>query len=207
MAQQERAIQTRWTVLQAAAAVFAEHGYSSASMAQILASAGVTKGALYFHFPSKEHLAKAVVAEQAHLLTEGAFDAAPGIQALIDMSHMFAEGLRTDPVARGAVRLVIEYGSFSSPDPTPYLQWIEAVRGPLAQAREIGQLRAEVDIDSTAEAVVGMFTGIQLISEVLSGRADLGRRITSLWELLLPSLLVPEAMAGLRLEGSRLAVG
>ncbi|MDH6117272.1 ScbR family autoregulator-binding transcription factor [Kitasatospora sp. GAS204B] len=202
MAQQERAVQTRSKVLEAAAQVFAEHGYASASMAQILATAGVTKGAVYFHFSSKEDLAKAVVAEQANWLAGGESAEGSGLQGLIDLSHRFAHGLRTDPIARGAVRLVIEYGSFSSPDPTPYLQWIAGVRALLLVAREEDALRDGVDVDAAAEALVGMFTGIQLIAEVLSGRQDLDRRITSMWELVLPNLARPEALPELRLEGS-----
>lgn len=48
-------------VLEAAAQVFAEHGYATARIADILKAAGVTKGALYFHFDSKEALAKGVL--------------------------------------------------------------------------------------------------------------------------------------------------
>lgn len=61
---QERAQRTRRRVLVAAAGVFAQRGFARASMAEILDAAGVTKGALYFHFPGKEALAKAVVQEQ-----------------------------------------------------------------------------------------------------------------------------------------------
>lgn len=61
MAQQARAIQTRRSILVAAAAVFDERGYSSATISEILARAGVTKGALYFHFTSKEDLALGVM--------------------------------------------------------------------------------------------------------------------------------------------------
>ncbi len=53
MARQERAVRTRHAVVQAAAQVFAERGYAAATIAEILDRAGVTKGALYFHFDSK----------------------------------------------------------------------------------------------------------------------------------------------------------
>jgi len=42
---------------------FAEHGYAQASTEAIVQMAGVTRGALYHHFQSKEGLFKAVVAE------------------------------------------------------------------------------------------------------------------------------------------------
>ncbi len=55
---QDRAILTRQAILTAAAGVFEERGYRAATISEILARAGVTRGALYFHFPSKEDLAE-----------------------------------------------------------------------------------------------------------------------------------------------------
>lgn len=56
---QDRSVRTRQTILSAAARVFEERGYQMATISEILTAAGVTKGALYFHFPSKEDLARA----------------------------------------------------------------------------------------------------------------------------------------------------
>lgn len=64
MAKQDRAIRTRHTILVAAASVFEERGYQAATITDILTTAGVTKGALYFHFQSKEDLAYGVMAAQ-----------------------------------------------------------------------------------------------------------------------------------------------
>ncbi|MFD6414028.1 TetR family transcriptional regulator, partial [Nocardia asteroides] len=50
---QDRAIRTRRNILEAAAKIFEERGYQAATIAEILGAAGVTKGALYFHFSSK----------------------------------------------------------------------------------------------------------------------------------------------------------
>lgn len=64
MARQERAVRTRRAILEAAASVFDERGYEAATIADILTRAGVTKGALYFHFSSKQDLARGVLDEQ-----------------------------------------------------------------------------------------------------------------------------------------------
>ncbi|MFD8655358.1 TetR family transcriptional regulator, partial [Streptomyces mirabilis] len=60
MVRQERAVRTRRLILDAAASVFDERGYEAATIGEVLARAGVTKGALYFHFPSKRALAEGV---------------------------------------------------------------------------------------------------------------------------------------------------
>src|ERR1700709_2702116 len=57
---QARAVATRETILAAAAHEFATEGYQAASLSKILERSGVTKGAMYFHFASKEAMARAV---------------------------------------------------------------------------------------------------------------------------------------------------
>lgn len=64
MAKQDRAIRTRRAILEAAAIVFEKQGFQAATITDILKMAGVTKGALYFHFQSKEALAHGVLNEQ-----------------------------------------------------------------------------------------------------------------------------------------------
>src|SRR5258706_16027169 len=52
---------TRERLLQAASREIYRSGFQSAGLDTILASAGVTKGALYYHFKSKEALGYAVL--------------------------------------------------------------------------------------------------------------------------------------------------
>ena len=54
---------TRRIILQAAFDSFHRHGFHASGLADILASTGVTKGALYHHFPNKLALGQAVVDE------------------------------------------------------------------------------------------------------------------------------------------------
>lgn len=54
---------TRTRVLAAAARVFAQHGYQGASLDQVAADAGLTKGAVYWHFASKSDLFLALMQE------------------------------------------------------------------------------------------------------------------------------------------------
>src|SRR6202020_866644 len=54
---------TRERLLQAASREIYRSGFQSASLDTILAIAGVTKGALYYHFDGKEALGYAVVEE------------------------------------------------------------------------------------------------------------------------------------------------
>src|SRR5215475_3892115 len=55
---------TRASILQTAATIFAERGYTDTTLAELIARSGLTKGAFYFHFASKEQLALAVLEEK-----------------------------------------------------------------------------------------------------------------------------------------------
>lgn len=56
MRKQERAEETRRRILEAARQVFAGQGYQATGVAEICQRAGVTKGAFFYHFPTKQAL-------------------------------------------------------------------------------------------------------------------------------------------------------
>ena len=57
--------EVRSRVLEAAGAVFAERGFAAASLDQVAAAAGFTKGAVYSNFGSKDELFLALMEEEA----------------------------------------------------------------------------------------------------------------------------------------------
>ncbi|MDJ0392876.1 ScbR family autoregulator-binding transcription factor [Rhodococcus sp. G-MC3] len=190
---QQRAENTRQAVLVGAARSFEKFGYGTASLTTILASAGVTKGAMYFHFSSKEDLAHAVIGAQHQMAMEGSrlvVEQVPvALDALILVSQEMARQLVDEPVARGGMRLTLEIGSIQGPVQRPYFDWIESIRTLAERASREGDLAAGVDVDALAKFIVGAFTGVQTLSEVLYGRADLYARLTEMWELLIPGVV------------------
>ncbi|MFF2275418.1 TetR/AcrR family transcriptional regulator [Agromyces sp. NPDC058126] len=60
----EQRDRTRTEIVRLATARFAEHGYAGVALEELMAEAGLTRGALYHHFGSKQGLFQAVV-EQA----------------------------------------------------------------------------------------------------------------------------------------------
>ncbi|MFF9512299.1 TetR family transcriptional regulator [Streptomyces sp. NPDC014724] len=57
---QARSRRTCQRLVHAGAEMFNRNGYANATLGQIAGAAGMTKGALYFHFASKDGLADAV---------------------------------------------------------------------------------------------------------------------------------------------------
>ncbi|GAA0298653.1 ScbR family autoregulator-binding transcription factor [Streptomyces polychromogenes] len=186
---QERAEITRQAILDGAAIAFDHAGFGGTSLSDVVKHAGVTKGALYFHFPSKQALARTLVDEQFQVSEHVPAIEDPGLQTVIDLTHRMASGLRTNVRIRAGIRLVIEFGSFTDPDPAPYNAWIETCRSCLTPAQERGDVLPSVDVDDLATFLVGSFTGIQVTSHVRTGREDLHARIVDLWNLLLPGIV------------------
>ncbi|MFI6153229.1 ScbR family autoregulator-binding transcription factor [Kitasatospora sp. NPDC051170] len=197
MARQARALATRQAVLLAAAEVFDERGYAAATMAEILERAGVTKGALYFHFRSKEELALAVIEGQGAWIATWVPRSDSPVQKLIDLGYSFAHALQEDALVRGSIRLTIEHGSFTQPQRAAYQGWMDLVAELLGQAAAEGDLHPGIDPAAAAGVITGAVTGIQLSSQVLTDRRDLVPRMTTMWTLLLPGLVQPHALARL----------
>ncbi|MFF9014996.1 ScbR family autoregulator-binding transcription factor [Streptomyces sp. NPDC014870] len=193
---QERAVRTRELVLRAAAEVFDESGYIGASITKILDRAGVTAGAVYFHFRSKEGLARAVILEQAADLQfpegEG------GLQQLLDMTGYLAVEMQHNTLLRAGVRLAVEQGVVGPQEYTIYEWWADRFHQEFVRAREMGQLLDDVDVAAFSQLLVAAYTGTQVMSQLATGRADLPRRISDMWRCLLPALAPAEVIAELR---------
>ncbi|UFR03534.1 TetR/AcrR family transcriptional regulator [Streptomyces sp. Go40/10] len=198
MAQQERGIRSRRSILEAAAVVFGERGYDAASTNEILARAGLTRGALYHHFPSKEAIAAALAQAHGEALVVPDPDQPVKLQSVIDLTLAFSLRLQTDMVLRASVRLAVERSSFSMSSQTPYNQSITLVEDLLRQADKQGELLPGTDLSEVASTIVGAYTGLQVMSEVYSSRQDLPARISALWRLLLPGLAAPGMLPRLR---------
>ena len=68
MARQVRSEVTRRKIIDAAIDVFGEVGYAAAGWGTIIERTGMTKGALYHHFDSKDSLASAIIEEGSETL-------------------------------------------------------------------------------------------------------------------------------------------
>lgn len=200
---QERAKATRTAVLLAAARVFESRGFAAATISDILAEAGVTRGALYFHFDSKEGLAREIVSGHVSWQGRGGDRVRNPIQRLIDHSHAFGMALRTDPIAQASIRLTLERNACETEVLSSYGGWVADLEAILTEARAAHLLLDQVSPDSAVRLISSVMLGAQLISECTTGRADLADRIEEIWRLLLPVLVEPTVIDdGLQLGGS-----
>ncbi|MBP2585563.1 MULTISPECIES: ScbR family autoregulator-binding transcription factor [unclassified Streptomyces] len=201
MAQQARAIRTRRAILESAAAVFAERGYERTTIGEILVRAGVTKGALYFHFASKEDLALGVL--DAQMLDEPLTPQPVKLQELVDQGFLLAHRLQRDALVRASVALALDSGATGVDRAAPFKAWIDQVSEVLTVAKARGELLVHVDVTDTAELFSGAFAGIQTMSQILCDRKDLTHRVLVLLRHVLPTICTPALLTTLEMTEER----
>lgn len=143
MVKQERALRTRANVLRAAAAEFNRSGYDGTSLSKVSKAAGMSVGALTFHFSTKAELADAVL-EEGWSVTRTALDRitkepTSPLRTLIDLTLELARLMEENVSVRSAARLAQEL-----PTAPPWSgSWLPAVRELLDEAHRTGQLRED----------------------------------------------------------------
>ncbi|MEU6127368.1 ScbR family autoregulator-binding transcription factor [Streptomyces sp. NPDC047123] len=190
MVQQERAARTRESVLRAAAEVFAEEGFVPATISRISRRAGVSAGALHFHFAGKQALARAVEAAAlaaVHRIT-GQADAEHGgaLQRLIAAEHALMRAVEQDAVVRAGFHLVGPAPWRTDPLDLrgAWQRWVESL---LHAARREKTLAPEVVPAKVAALVVAATVGFASLG--LKDPAWISRRtLERYWDLLLPRL-------------------
>ncbi|CAG7628482.1 TetR family transcriptional regulator [Rhodococcus wratislaviensis IFP 2016] len=193
MTQQSRAEATRRATIEAAAEVFAANGYANTNLADIISHPGISKGAVYFHFTSKETLARATIDEQ-HATSMAACrnlldTALPPLESLISMSLLMVDQLLTSPLTRAGVRLTGEIGDARGTVTDPHREWVELVATIADRAIDAGDLLPDTDSEDFANFLVAAFDGVRMWSTHGNTTRDLPIRTEQLWTFVLPGIV------------------
>lgn len=201
MVPQARSEATRQKILDAAIDLFGEVGYSAAGLGEIIDRAGMTKGALYHHFDSKEALATAII-EQGSDLTRDAFrqvceSSSPALENLIHGVFVVTDLLVSDKTARTAEQLTRGLAEFNSAASRVWTSQLEAITTQARLASEQGDLRDGLDPAMVSESILNAMLGAQLLSQTAEGNGHITRLTRSL-ELLLPAIVAETSLAYFR---------
>ncbi|WP_016910021.1 ScbR family autoregulator-binding transcription factor [Streptomyces xiaopingdaonensis] len=194
MVKQQRSARTRERLVAAAAEEIAEHGFARATLADVSRDAGVTKGALFGHFATKDQLAGAVQSRSQDLLETAVEELTEGepyiLQVLVDLSHFLNTVLRDDPFVRASVRISRER---AQGDPTP-LDFFSLCFGRLWRLLELARKNGELGpavADASARALVtAVVSGVETLTWVGVPRDEVEEWLSRLWALVLPLLAV-----------------
>jgi TetR/AcrR family transcriptional regulator, transcriptional repressor for nem operon len=159
---------TRERLLQAAFREVYKSGFQSAGLDAILAEAGVTKGALYHHFGSKEALGYAIVEEIIGPDNRGQWlGPLQNSKDPIDTLIGIVQGLSVRHEAvRGGCPLINLAQEMSPLDPgfrkrleAVFHAWQEGIASVLREGQMHGKVRRDVDPTETASFLIAMVTG------------------------------------------------
>lgn len=203
MTKQERGARTRHALIRSAAALFERHGYARTRLAEISSDAGVSPGALHFHFRNKAAVADAVEAAAARALRDAAYRAAQrrpnALQALTDISHTFAFLLSQDVVVRAGFQL--GHDAVRSPGLGLRQEWEDCVERLLDRALEEGSLAEGVPLEPLTATVVAATTGFEVLGRT-NGKWLSRHSLTGFWQLLLPRVATSKVLSTLTPGGA-----
>ncbi|HJP27638.1 MAG TPA: TetR/AcrR family transcriptional regulator [Dehalococcoidia bacterium] len=138
--------QTRERILEAAEAVFADNGYHNAIVDEIGKRTSMSKGGIYFHFPSKEDLFFAVMDRLANKLVRRTEKAAAKTDSPLEAAEAALEAvLSALSVQKRLARLLITQGysmgnAFEAKRAEMFDRFARVISGHLDEAKGTGQI-------------------------------------------------------------------
>jgi TetR/AcrR family acrAB operon transcriptional repressor len=204
----EEAMLTREQLLDAAEHVFRARGVGHASLAEVADAAGVTRGAVYWHFQSKAALFQAMVerAEMSHDASLRKMAADADADPLAALRAALVESLRrvaTDDRTRRVYDVVFLRCEYTDDLASVREQTLrsrrycyEQIERTLGAAVARGQLPAHLDIDCATRGLYAYIGGLMRDSLELPAQIDLARNAEALVDTYLRGLQhAPAALA------------
>jgi AcrR family transcriptional regulator len=218
-----RGERTRSRIIRQCAAVIDRLGFHGATLNEMVDATGLTRGAFYFHFDSKDALAAAIVQEQAELwprLLKAVVTARPDpLGRLMHFAFASAALHQSEVVVRAGSRLIAERQLVALELRETYPFWVDSVHALLVEAEACGQLRNAGDLvrPGTAEhrkdpaglyALAELLVGSWIGAQAAPGgeQPDPAGRVYAGWRIVIAALCaVPEPRDSLVALGGELA--
>lgn len=172
---------TRTAIMDAAQTLILETGFSAAAIDSIIARAGITKGAFFYHFKSKTDLAHALLQRYAandaaalehHLQRAETLSRDPLQQVLICFGLFEADMAALEVPYPGCLYASFTYEAQLFDDQTlelvrqVFAGWRARVAGKLHEVAALYPPRLPVDIDSLADMSLAIAEGAYVLSKV-----------------------------------------
>lgn len=189
-AAQSRATATRQQIVDSAIELFSERGYGDTGLNDITARTGVTSGAFYYHFKSKEDVAAAIAAQgwsKMRNLVAACLNApGPGLERVISMSFSLSELIARNTTVAVTVHLDQAVTQFSPAGRLSRSRLLCVFVDAVADALR-AHLRGGVDARAVAWMVWIILTGCHHLAQTTAGHA--ADRLAGCWLMLLPALV------------------
>lgn len=169
-------------MLRAAALLIGRHGTTGASLADIGVEAGYSRGLPVQRFGTKLNLLEAVIdtiEDRFMRQVERRIGNRSGCEALAERIRIQMEAVRDMPDSAVALYHLIVDSTGTMPELKPRIARLHALyrdnlRAYLLQARRMGELRKDVDIEQSIRAISGAISGICIQALVTGDTKKLG---------------------------------
>jgi len=163
-------------IVEAAREVFSKKGYHEATMDDVAEQLGVSKGALYQYFNSKEDLYRTILKASFHNMTELLRSTATGGGSLAETCQAFFDNLTKDTSSIGHSFEVISEASrnaaLAKVVRENYHETTEVIEQCLTELRKEGSLRKELDIHLLTEGLVAFYDGLMVHLAIGTERSE-----------------------------------
>ncbi|MBH5144280.1 MULTISPECIES: TetR/AcrR family transcriptional regulator [Rhodococcus erythropolis group] len=179
---QRRAKATREGILEAAAIQFSRTGYAGTSISDIQRIANSTKGAMYFHFASKEAIAHQLLYRWSEAVAETIAKAEatgqPADRQILIVYRELARRVETEAITRAG--LVLSLDSTITDAYITYEDWTEALTPLVIDAIRSGALDCAESLSRLAESLCAGFVGAVQVAACLDEPHTIRRRVDDL---------------------------
>ena len=192
---QPRSEETHTRILQSAYQLFAKSGYEATSVAEICQAAGVSKGAFYHHFPTKQAVFLKLMENwlaQLDLAFDKAINESQDVPHALDrMAHMATDTLQSTDAP---LSIFLEFWRQAYRDPqiwqaaiAPYHRYREFFSSLIQKGVSSGSLRP-VDPNLASRMIVSLAMGLLIQAIFDPQRADWDQEIVLSYRLLIEGL-------------------
>ena len=189
---------TRQQILRAAARAFCQRPFSVVSLDDIVARAGLSKGAMYFHFQSKHALAMAILHEHSAtiraLLTERINHQLSGLESLIEACYFLAAQDVHSRGIRAGLHLLEQIGRADGVQAKIFTEWFPAFTAMIERGIADGDIIDRTDPEGLSRLITSIYMGLRQTAD-LDAPQEFFTQFESAWMLILPGFTHADRLA------------
>ena len=196
MTVQPRATVTRQKLIDAAVELFTDRGYGETGLNDIADRAEVTTGAFYYHFKTKEDLARAVADQgwpKAWDLVDRCMQSRTGLENVILMTFALSALMKRDKSVWISNHLNQSLGLLSEEGRKTFEHKAQSFTSGIADAIRPDDLRTDVTREDVGNQVWMMLHGCHLLSDAFGD--SVSERLFRSWQILLRSVIPAESLS------------
>jgi AcrR family transcriptional regulator len=192
---QQRSEETHNAIIEAAEALFTQQGYTAAGVAGICEAAGVSKGAFYHHFASKQDVFLELMDDRLGNINSAIQQVVDGERDVPDaLMYLASLGKLLFMAGSKHLSIVMEFWEQSRHDPetwkaagAPYERYQQFLARIIRKGVDEGSLR-DVDPDDVSRLIIAVATGLMLQGVMDKEQEAWGETVEKYMEILIEGL-------------------